>query len=56
MMSLEQISWSTLVGNSNESVIVNTYQDLHPSWVYGPEGAWTRDFPEVESFVGGLGQ
>jgi hypothetical protein len=50
-----QVSWQTSVGNDDETLIVNTYQDSHPAFSYSPASSWgTPDF--VSSFSGSTGQ
>lgn len=51
-LDVDQISWSTEIGTSDEELIVNTVQDSHPSWVYEPADGWSTSFPEAGSFSG----
>ncbi|KAH6908478.1 hypothetical protein BKA70DRAFT_1481672 [Coprinopsis sp. MPI-PUGE-AT-0042] len=50
---VDQVSWTTNVGTEDEELIINTYQNLHPSWAYQPEAAWFTSFPDSGSFSGG---
>ncbi|KAH6908485.1 hypothetical protein BKA70DRAFT_1427078 [Coprinopsis sp. MPI-PUGE-AT-0042] len=55
-LDVDQVSWTTNVGTEDEELIINTHQNLHPSWTYQPEDAWSTSFPDAGSFSGGGGQ
>ncbi|KAF8972312.1 hypothetical protein BDZ97DRAFT_1913525 [Flammula alnicola] len=53
-LDIDYVAFETSVGNYNESLISNTFQDDHPLFVYTPSASWTT--PDiVGSFVGGSG-
>ncbi|TFK23061.1 hypothetical protein FA15DRAFT_695318 [Coprinopsis marcescibilis] len=49
------VSWQASVGGDDEPLIVNMIQDSHPGFFYEPAGAWTTQFPQVQTFSGGSG-
>ncbi|KAH6908470.1 hypothetical protein BKA70DRAFT_1481653, partial [Coprinopsis sp. MPI-PUGE-AT-0042] len=55
-LDVDQVSWTTNVGTEDEELIINTYQNLHPSWAYQPEDAWSTSYPDAVSFSGGGGR
>ncbi|KAH9484966.1 hypothetical protein JR316_0001870 [Psilocybe cubensis] len=52
---VDYVFFDTSVGTDNEELIVNTYQDNHPSFTYSPSSAWHLP-SNVGFFVGGTGQ
>lgn len=54
-LDVDMISWVASVGQDNEQLIVNTWQDSHPAFVYSPQDAWTTSPPLVGSFSGSTG-
>lgn len=50
-----KVTFDSSVGTDGEDLIVNTYQDTHPSFSYTPASAWHTP-SNVGFFVGGSGQ
>jgi len=46
----------TSVGEPDDQIIVETYQDNHAIFKYSPQGAWTTTPPNIETFAAGNGQ
>ncbi|KAJ2935072.1 hypothetical protein H1R20_g2076, partial [Candolleomyces eurysporus] len=54
-LDIDFVSWKASVGRDDEPLIVNTWQDNHPAFVYAPANAWKTDHPTVGRFMGGTG-
>ncbi|KAF9568155.1 hypothetical protein CPC08DRAFT_702581 [Agrocybe pediades] len=52
---LDYLTFSTSVGKDGDNLIVNTYQDDHPSFVYTPAAAWITTSDKVSWFSGSNG-
>ncbi|KAJ3535940.1 hypothetical protein NMY22_g6258 [Coprinellus aureogranulatus] len=54
-LDVDMVSWTASVGEDNEPLIVNTWQDTHPNFKYSPSDAWTLTPPNVGAFSAGSG-
>ncbi|RXW14332.1 hypothetical protein EST38_g11525 [Candolleomyces aberdarensis] len=54
-LDIDFVSWTASVGRDDEPLIVNTWQDSHPAFVYSPANAWTAGPPSVGTFAGATG-
>ncbi|KAF9547703.1 hypothetical protein CPC08DRAFT_625535 [Agrocybe pediades] len=52
---LDYVTFQTSVGKENEHLIVNTYQDDHPSFIYTPASAWSTSSNKASWFSGSNG-
>ncbi|KDR74999.1 hypothetical protein GALMADRAFT_1332029 [Galerina marginata CBS 339.88] len=52
---IDYLTFQTNVGKDDEQLIVNTYQDTHPTFTYTPSSSW-RAPSMVETFSGSSGQ
>lgn len=50
-----QVTFKTNVGQDGEDIIINTFQNAHPSFSYTPASSWKTP-SQVERFMGGSGQ
>ncbi|EAU91142.2 hypothetical protein CC1G_03310 [Coprinopsis cinerea okayama7 len=55
-IDLDFIRFSFPVGRPDEEVVVHTFQDTDPSFVYEPDDHWERNATNVASFSGGTGR
>jgi hypothetical protein len=53
-IDVDYVTFGTNIGNDDEDLIVNTFQDTHPSFTYTPPSAWTTP-AMVGTFQGGSG-
>ncbi|KDR74996.1 hypothetical protein GALMADRAFT_211337 [Galerina marginata CBS 339.88] len=53
-LDIDYIVFLTDIGQDNETLIVNSYQDIHPAFTYTPPSSWTTP-DAVGTFSGGSG-
>jgi len=55
-LDIDFITWQTDIGNSSDKIMVNTFQDTDPSFVYSPSDAsWSTNPEYLGTFSGGSG-
>ncbi|TFK20940.1 hypothetical protein FA15DRAFT_101863 [Coprinopsis marcescibilis] len=52
-VDIDAISWKFPVGNDDEPLIVNTYQENHPAFSYSSDSAWRATPVSTNTFSGG---
>lgn len=51
-LDVDMVSWVASVGDENEQLVVNTWQDTHPAFVYSPQDAWSTS-PPLQGLLSG---
>jgi len=51
-LDVDYVAFNTSIGTDNEALIVNSFQDLHPSFTYTPSSLWAVP-PSAGTFSGG---
>ncbi|KAF9568212.1 hypothetical protein CPC08DRAFT_655086, partial [Agrocybe pediades] len=54
-LDVDYITFQTSVGQDGEDLIVNTFQDDHPAFVYTPISSWSNSSDTFSWFSGGTG-
>ncbi|KAF8971163.1 hypothetical protein BDZ97DRAFT_1651486 [Flammula alnicola] len=54
-LDLDYVAFQTSVGKDDENLIVNTFQDTHPSFIYTPSSSWDVIPDTVGAFSGSSG-
>ncbi|KAF4621287.1 hypothetical protein D9613_000208 [Agrocybe pediades] len=54
-LDVDYVTFQTSVGQDGEQLIVNTFEDNHPSFVYSPASAWSTSPAQVNWFSGSSG-
>ncbi|KAF4621261.1 hypothetical protein D9613_000222 [Agrocybe pediades] len=51
-LDVDYITFETSVGQDDEELIVNTYQDNHPAFVYTPDSSWSKSTDKLSWLSG----
>lgn len=55
-VDIDFITWQTDIGAPGDNIIVDTFKDTDPSFVYSPsDGTWTTNPSHLGTFLGGTG-
>ncbi|KAF9568211.1 hypothetical protein CPC08DRAFT_702635 [Agrocybe pediades] len=52
ILDVDYITFETSVGQDDEELIVNTYQDNHPAFVYTPDSSWSKSTDKLSWLSG----